>query len=78
MYADGTIIARHIAAGTITADKLSVTSLSALSANLGTVTAGLIRNAADTLRFDLPNMRLFRTDGTMQLDFNNKVFEIIF
>lgn len=78
MYADGTIIARHIAAGTITADKLSVTSLSALSANLGTVTAGLIRNAADTLRFDLPNMRLFRVDGTMQLDFNNKVFEIIF
>lgn len=78
MYADGTIIARHIVAGTITADKLSVASLSALSANLGTVTAGLIRNAADTLRFDLPNMRLFRTDGTMQLDFNNKVFEIIF
>ena len=78
MYADGTIIARHIAARTITAAKLSVTNLSALSANLGTVTAGLIRNAADTLRFDLPNMRLFRVDGTMQLDFNNKVFEIIF
>ena len=78
MYADGTIIARHIQAGSITADKLAVTSLSAVSANLGTVTAGLIRNDANTLRFDLPNMRLFRADGTMQLDFNNKVFEIIF
>lgn len=78
MYADGTIIARHIQAGSITADKINVNSLGAVSANLGTVTAGLIRNPADTLRFDLPNMRLFRTDGTMQLDFNNKVFEIIF
>lgn len=68
MYADGTIIARHIAANTITADKLNVSSLSALSADLGTVTAGLIRNAADTLRFDLPNMRLFRVDGKADID----------
>lgn len=58
MYADGTI----------TADKLSVSSLSALSADLGTVTAGLIRNAANTLRFDLPNMRLYRADGKADID----------
>jgi len=58
MYADGTI----------TANKLSVASLSALSADLGEVTAGLIRNAANTLRFDLPNMRLYRADGKADVD----------
>lgn len=78
MNADGSIIARHIAAGSITADKINVTSLSALTANLGTVTAGLIQNAAATLKFDLPNMRLYRTDGTMELNFNSKLFFIDF
>lgn len=78
MYADGSIIARHIAAGSITADKISVTSLSALAANLGTVTAGLIQNPAATLKFDLPSMRLYRTDGTMELNFNSKLFFIDF
>lgn len=78
MYADGSIIARHIAAGSITADKINVTSLSALTANLGTVTAGLIQNVAATLKFDLPNMRLYRTDGTMELNFNSKLFTIDF
>ena len=76
MNADGSIIARHIAAGSITADKIDVTSLSALTANLGTVTAGLIQNVAATLKFDLPNMRLYRTDGTMELNFNSKLFTI--
>lgn len=78
MNADGSIIARHIAAGSITADKINVTSLSALTANLGTVTAGLIQNVAATLQFDLPNMRLYRTDGTMELNFNSKLFTIDF
>ena len=78
MNADGSIIARHIAAGSITADKINVTSLSALTANLGTVTAGLIQNVAATLKFDLPNMRLYRTDGTMELNFNSKLFTIDF
>ena len=68
MFADGTITARNIAASSITADKLSVTSLSALTSDLGTVTAGLIRNAANTLRFDLPSMRLFRVDGKADID----------
>lgn len=63
---DGSILARHISVGT----------LSALAANLGTVTAGLIRNSADTIRFDLPNMKIYRVDGTMTLDFANKLFEI--
>jgi hypothetical protein len=73
---DGTIVARHIAAAQIDASKLNVASLSAISANIGTVTAGLIRNVADTIRFDLPAMRIYRTDGSMNVDFANKVFEI--
>ncbi len=78
MYADGTIVARHIAAGSITADKINVTTLAALTANLGTVTAGLIRDAANVYNFDVTNGKLYRTDNTMTLDFKNKVFEIIF
>ena len=36
------IVARHIVASTITADKMNVTSLSAITANIGTITAGNI------------------------------------
>jgi hypothetical protein len=64
--------------GTITAKAINVSTLSALAADLGTVTAGLIRNPANTLRFDLPNMRLYRGDNTMELDFANKVFRMVF
>lgn len=78
MHGDGLIIARMVGAAQITADKINVTSLSAIAADIGTVTAGLIRNTADTLRFDLPNMRIYRVDGAMDLDFKNKKFEIIF
>ena len=38
----GSITANQIAAGSITADKISTTQLSSLSANLGTITAGVI------------------------------------
>jgi hypothetical protein len=62
--------------GTILARSINVATLSAISANIGTVTAGLIRNTADTLRFDLPNMRIYRTDGTMDLNFGSKFFRI--
>ncbi len=88
MITDGSISARTIAAGAVTADKIvagavtadkvAVNALSAFTANLGTVTAGLIRDANDTLRFDLPNMRLYRADGTMELNFATKFFRIIF
>ncbi len=40
------VTASKIAAGTITADKMNVTNLSAITANLGTVTAGNFRTAA--------------------------------
>ena len=68
MIADGAILARHI----------EVLTLSALSADLGTVTAGLIRNTQNTLRFDLPNMRIYRTDGTMEINFASKIIDIQF
>jgi len=66
MIADGTITARHISVG----------SLSAISADIGTVTAGLIRDAANTIRFDLDNMRIYRTDGKMDMDFKNLRFRM--
>jgi hypothetical protein len=64
--------------GSITAQKINVSQLSAFTANLGTVTAGLIRNADDTLRFDLPNMRLYRTDGKFDIDLKNIKFRMVF
>lgn len=39
----GTITANEIAADTITADKMNVNELSAIAADLGTITAGIIR-----------------------------------
>lgn len=62
LVVDDTILARH----------LSVSTLSAISADVGTVTAGLIRNSADTVRFDLPNMRLYRVDGKADFDLLNR------
>lgn len=50
---DGSIIARHIAAESITADKLDVGDLSAITANVGTVTAGRIESANGISYFDL-------------------------
>lgn len=76
--AANSVTAAKIAAGTITADKLSVSSLSAINANLGTVTAGTIQNPAGTLIDDLANLRRYRSDGTMTLDFSAKFFEMIF
>jgi hypothetical protein len=55
-----TINGSHITTGTIAADKINTTSLSAISANLGTVTAGIIYDSS--------------WDGTtykMKIDLNN-------
>lgn len=41
--ASGTIVAANIAAGTITADELDITSLDAIAADIGTITAGTIQ-----------------------------------
>lgn len=65
-----------IADGTITAQKIVAGTLSALSANLGTVTAGLIRDPANTYYWDLTNGRQGRYDGTYLIDMKNKTFRI--
>lgn len=49
MIADGSILARHIEAVT----------LSAISADLGTITAGLLRNSDNTMRVDLNNKEIY-------------------
>lgn len=71
LIGDGTIQARMIQAGSVTADKIAANTLSAITANLGTITAGLIRNAADSGRFDVTNMRIYKTDGKVDFDIAN-------
>ena len=65
-----------IADGSITARSLSVLSLSALSANLGTVTAGTIRDAANLYQFQVANGWLGATNGQMVIDLKNQIFRI--
>ena len=48
----------------MTAAKLSVSSLDAISANVGTLTAGVIRNSADTYRNDVTNGRTITQIGS--------------
>lgn len=74
MFADGTIVARMIQAGAITADKIQANSLAAIAANLGTITAGLMRDAASTYYFDVTNGRIGTNDGSVLLDLKNKRF----
>lgn len=47
-----------VAAGSITADKLSVAELSAIVANLGEIVAGLLRSTDNKFRVELDNARL--------------------
>jgi len=55
--------------GTITAAKLDVDYLSAISANIGTCTAGKIRNAANTFYIDLDASKLYcNVAGGIQID----------
>lgn len=48
--------------GTITATKLNVSTLSAISANIGTCTAGMIRSSDSKLQVDLTNKRILILD----------------
>jgi hypothetical protein len=48
--------------GTLTANQINVSSLSALNANLGTVTAGLARDANSKFNVDFTNARLTVSD----------------
>ena len=58
------VTADKISAGSITAAKISVTDLSSITANIGTLTAGTIRNTADTFRVDVTNGRTITQTGS--------------
>ena len=60
----GSITTSQIAAGAITAALIDVTQLDAITANMGTLTAGLIHDAANRIFLDLTNQYLRVNDGT--------------
>lgn len=59
LVVDGTIVANTIAAGAVVASKISVTSLSAVSANMGTVTSGLFQTATSGYRAEMDSTSSF-------------------
>ena len=64
LITDGGIITSKLAAGAVTAEKILVGSLSAVSANMGEVTAGMLRSNDSNTIFDLNNQRLtFKREG---------------
>ncbi len=62
MILNGTFITRAIEAGVINAN----------SGSIGTLTAGLIRNPANTAVFEAENMRWRRLDGKADVDLLNR------
>lgn len=83
--ATGTITADKIAAGAITATKINVQDLSAISANLGTITAGTINGiningttiTGSTIRTSTNSTRVqIDTIGMEVFSLGNKVFEL--
>ena len=60
----GAITANELGAGAVTAAKIGVTDLSSITANIGTLTAGTIRNASDTYRVDVTNGRTIARTGS--------------
>jgi len=62
--ATNAITADKIEAGAVTAAKISVTSLSAITADVGTLTAGIIRNTSDSYRVDVTNGRTIVQTGS--------------
>ena len=62
----GTIVhGDRITTRTINADRMNVNSLSAISANVGTVTAGLVRSSNGNAYFDLDNARIVFNNGSV-------------
>ena len=75
--AAGTITATELAAGAVTAGKINVSELSAIVADLGTVTAGTItggtvQTASSGARVELASSGLnaYKADGTQTVDIN--------
>ncbi|MBT2244582.1 hypothetical protein JQK15_13640 [Sphingobium sp. BHU LFT2] len=55
----------RITTGTIQANRLSVGQLSAITADMGTVFAGMIRNNAGSTQFDVTNGRIIFNNGSV-------------
>ena len=53
---DGTVLTNSLAANAVTANKINVANLSAISANMGTVTAGTFRTAATGYRAEMSDL----------------------
>lgn len=80
LFVDGGIQARHLSAQSVTARAINVAYLSALSANLGDVTAGIVRNpdssnylnlnaTGSQVAFQIGGGRVYaRADGYVEMD----------
>lgn len=66
LMVDGSIVGRALAARSVTADKANIDQLSALSADLGVVTAGFARNASGTnyINFNASGLQPFIKVGS--------------
>lgn len=67
VIADASITSAQIAS--LAADKITAANLSAISANLGTITAGQLNSANDRFKIDLANERLevYDTSGNLRI-----------
>ncbi|AGC36062.1 tail protein [Rhizobium phage RHEph10] len=61
-YGRTTIDGSNIKTGTITATAMSVSSLSAISSNIGTITSGLMQSTDGKMQIDLTNKRILIAD----------------
>lgn len=77
LIVDGTIATNAIKANAISADKINVTNLSAISANMGTVTGGTFRTAASGYRCEISSSGSFPLwYGTGTKNATNAVFYV--
>jgi hypothetical protein len=67
---DDTISGPKIQAGSVSADKLDVTELSAISGNMGTLTAGVIQSSDENFKIDFDNktMRISESSTGQRLE----------
>lgn len=63
-----------IANGTIVASQLSVGTLEAISADVGTLTAGILRDVANTYQLQIANGLFTRVDNKSYIDLANNTF----
>lgn len=61
------ILTNAIGAGQVTASKIGVSQLSAIAADVGTVTAGLLQDSTGKTKLDLNNSRLIFDNGTYMM-----------